>query len=326
MEGTQNVVDACDEHAVSRLIYTSSASVVFDGRDLLGVTEDAPYAEKPLDYYTTTKIAGEKLVLAANNNRRVGGLLTCALRPSGIFGPGDTLFVPTLAKQGAAGKSKYIIGDGRNLMDFTYVGNVADCHLLADEALRTGGVDWPDSCPADGRPFFVTNGQPVPFWSFLGDVLGGLGYPRPRVKLPLLLLLFLAAVFEYVVRPLLVALLRRDVTSDFTLNRMRIASSNRTFSIAAARRDLGYVPTVTLEEGIAHTLAAYQHLRAGHSSTATAAAASADKGAKATSAASGGVHVQAAAAAGGGSRSGSGSRPSSRPQSPARRSARSRAA
>lgn len=99
---------------------------MFDGSDLVGVDECLPYTRKPMDYYTETKVAGEKLVLAANS----ATLAVVALRPSGIFGEGDSVMVPTLVRQAKAGKMKYIIGNGRNVWDFTYVGNVAQAHIL----------------------------------------------------------------------------------------------------------------------------------------------------------------------------------------------------
>ncbi len=58
--------------------------------------ESQPYASTPMDYYTATKVEGEKLVLAANGT---AGVQTVALRPSGIFGEGDPLFLPTLVSK-----------------------------------------------------------------------------------------------------------------------------------------------------------------------------------------------------------------------------------
>ena len=72
------------------------------------------------------QILGEKLVLAAHSKSR---LATVALRPSGIFGEGDPLLVPTIVAKAKQGKMGVIIGSGQNLMDFTYVGNVAQAHL-----------------------------------------------------------------------------------------------------------------------------------------------------------------------------------------------------
>lgn len=110
-------------------------AVVFDGNDLVGVDESAPYTTRPMDYYTQTKVEGEKLVLAANSP----DLAVVALRPSGIFGEGDTVMVPTFVKQAKAGKMKYIIGNGQNVWDFTYVGNVAQAHVLVSKGKR--GLD-----------------------------------------------------------------------------------------------------------------------------------------------------------------------------------------
>ena len=76
------------------------------------------------------QILGEKSVLAANG---VKGLATVALRPSGIFGEGDPLLVPTIVAKAQQGKMGIIIGSGANLMDFTYVGNVAQAHLQVAE-------------------------------------------------------------------------------------------------------------------------------------------------------------------------------------------------
>lgn len=123
--GTRNVIAACQRHNVPRLVFTSSSSVVFEGRDLINVDEQAPYATRPMDYYSETKAEAERLVLEANSRR----LKTCALRPASVFGEGDPLFVPSLVANARAGKNKYYIGSGRNMTDFTYVGNIAAAHL-----------------------------------------------------------------------------------------------------------------------------------------------------------------------------------------------------
>ncbi len=73
------------------------------------------------------QILGERLVLSSNKRSE---LATVALRPSGIFGEHDPLLVPLTVANAKKGKMKYIIGSGENLMDFTYVGNVAQAHLL----------------------------------------------------------------------------------------------------------------------------------------------------------------------------------------------------
>jgi nucleoside-diphosphate-sugar epimerase len=90
---------------------------------------------QPLDYYTQTKAEAEQLVLKANG---VNGLLTVAVRPSGIFGPGDPMMLPSMVAQARAGKMKAVIGNGQNLWDFTYIDNVVHGHLCAEKALEKG--------------------------------------------------------------------------------------------------------------------------------------------------------------------------------------------
>mmetsp|Transcript_23832 Transcript_23832/g.60755 ORF Transcript_23832/g.60755 Transcript_23832/m.60755 type:complete len:359 (-) Transcript_23832:274-1350(-) len=252
VDGTANVIKACAINGVTKLVYTSSSSVVFEGKDLINVDESHPYAKKPMDYYVHTKILGERLVLEANGQ---GGLATVALRPSGIFGEGDLVFVPTVVKQARAGKMKYIIGSGKNKCDWTYVGNVAQSHILAAEAL-----DDPARAPrVAGKAYFVTNQDPRAFWGMMGDVCEGLGYARPRIHLPLLLILAIAILFEWVIRPLLRPF--KELNSDFTVNRILLATRQRTFSCDAAARDLGYKPRVGMAEALQRTLAHFEGLR-----------------------------------------------------------------
>uniref|UniRef100_M4CU70 3-beta hydroxysteroid dehydrogenase/isomerase domain-containing protein n=1 Tax=Brassica campestris TaxID=3711 RepID=M4CU70_BRACM len=137
VQGTKNVIDACVNTGVKRLIYTSSPSVVFDGvHGILNGSESMAYPSKHNDSYSATKAEGEALIMDANG---CNGLLTCCIRPSSIFGPGDRLLVPSLVAAARAGKSKFIIGDGNNLYDFTYVENVAHAHVCAERALASGG-------------------------------------------------------------------------------------------------------------------------------------------------------------------------------------------
>lgn len=83
VDGTRAVIAAAQENKVPKLVYTSSAGVVFKGQDLINVDERLPYPDKPLDAYNESKAKAEELVIAANG---VDGLLTVALRPAGIFG------------------------------------------------------------------------------------------------------------------------------------------------------------------------------------------------------------------------------------------------
>ncbi|KAL6988087.1 3beta-hydroxysteroid-dehydrogenase/decarboxylase isoform 2 [Sarracenia purpurea var. burkii] len=137
VKGTRNVIDACIDLKVKRLVYTSSPSVVFDGvHGIVNGDEALPYPTKHNDSYSSTKAEGEVLVIKSNG---INGLLTCCIRPSSIFGPGDKLLVPSLVSAARAGKLKFLIGDGKNMYDFTYVENVAHAHICAERALASEG-------------------------------------------------------------------------------------------------------------------------------------------------------------------------------------------
>ncbi|XP_058781077.1 3beta-hydroxysteroid-dehydrogenase/decarboxylase-like [Vicia villosa] len=254
VEGTKNVIEACVELKVKRLIYTSSPSVVFDGVNAVhNGNESLPYPPKHNDHYSATKAEGEALVIKANGT---GGLLTCCIRPSSIFGPGDKLLVPSLVDAARAGKSKFIIGDGNNVYDFTYVENVAHGHICADRALASEGSV---SEKAAGQAYFITNMEPIKFWEFMSLILEGLGYQRPRIKIPAFVVMPIAHLVELIYRLLGPYGMK---VPQLTPSRIRLLSCTRSYNSSKAKDRLGYVPVVTLQEGLRMTIESYPHLRA----------------------------------------------------------------
>ncbi|XP_077250316.1 3beta-hydroxysteroid-dehydrogenase/decarboxylase-like [Tasmannia lanceolata] len=254
VEGTKNVIDACIEYKVKRLIYTSSPGVVFDGiHGIYNGDESMPYPNKYNDSYSQTKAEAEALVIKANGTN---GLLTCCIRPSSIFGPGDKLMVPSLISAARAGKSKFIIGDGNNLYDFTYVENVAHAHICAEQVLASDG----DSAKkAAGQAYLITNMEPKKFWEFMSLILEGLGYERPRIKIPASFMMPIVHIVELTYR--LLAPYGMPVP-QLTPSRIRLLSSNRTFNCSKAKERLGYTPIVSLKEGLKRTIESYSYLRA----------------------------------------------------------------
>ncbi|XP_075090324.1 3beta-hydroxysteroid-dehydrogenase/decarboxylase-like isoform X2 [Nicotiana tabacum] len=252
--GTKNVIDACVELKVKRLIYTSSPSVVFDGvHGILNGDESLPYPAQHNDSYSATKAEGEALVIKSNDTK---GLLTCCIRPSSIFGPGDRLLVPSLVAAARAGKSKFIIGDGNNMYDFTYVENVAHAHVCAERALASGGAV---AEKAAGQAYFITNMEPIKFWEFVSLILEGLGYERPSIKIPASVMMPIAHLVELAYK--LLAAYGMKVP-QLTPSRIRLLSRSRTFSCSKANDRLGYTPIVPLQDGLRRTIESYPHLRA----------------------------------------------------------------
>lgn len=232
--GTQHIIEGCWAARVSRLVYTSSPSVTFDGGDQCGVDESVPYPNRWLAHYPHSKALAEQRVLKANGER---GLLTCALRPHLIWGPRDRHLIPRLLRRARSGRLRRV-GDGTNLIDMVYVENAAEAHLQAADALQPGS-------PAAGRAYFISQGEPVRCWQWIDELLSMAGLPPVRKAISLNAAWRLGAVLEFAWRAL-------RLRSDPPMTRFLAAqlATSHYFDISAARRDFGYMPRVSTDEGM----------------------------------------------------------------------------
>jgi nucleoside-diphosphate-sugar epimerase len=231
--GTENVVAACKQHGIQRLVYASSPSVVFDGRDMEGADESVPYPSCFEAPYPQTKALAEQAVRAANGP----DLATVCLRPHLIWGPGDNHLLPRLFARARAGRLRRI-GSRSPLIDSTYIDNAADAHLLAADRLAIGS-------PIAGQVYFITNGEPLPLWDLVDRLLATAGLGPVRKRAPLWLARCAGWALEH-----LYALLPGEKEPPLTRFVVRELSTAHWFSIAAARRDLGYQPRVSIAEGL----------------------------------------------------------------------------
>jgi nucleoside-diphosphate-sugar epimerase len=231
--GTDNVLTACRRRGIRRLVYTSTPSVVYTGRDMKGANESAPYARHYEAHYPRTKAIAERHVLAANGP----DLATVALRPHLIWGPGDNHLVPRLLSRARAGRLRRV-GQGDKLVDHTYIDNAAEAHLLAADRLAPGS-------PVAGRAYFISNGRPTPLWDLVDDILAAAGLPQVTGSLPAPVLYALGWILETVYAVLC-------IRSEPPMTRFvaRQLATAHWFDITAAQRDLGYRPFVSLEEGM----------------------------------------------------------------------------
>lgn len=247
--GTKSVIETCKQAGVQKLILTSSASVIFEGVDIKNGTEDLPYAMKPIDYYTETKILQEREVLVANNPEK--NFFTTAIRPHGIFGPRDPQLVPTLIEAAKKGMMKFIIGNGENLVDFTFVDNVVHGHILAAEHLSQ------DTALA-GKAFHITNDEPIPFWTFLSRILTGLNYEAPKYYIPYWVAYYLALLLSLLVTVLSPVI---QLKPTFTPMRVALAGTSHYYSCEKAKKAMGYQPLVTMDDAVERTVQSFHHLR-----------------------------------------------------------------
>jgi nucleoside-diphosphate-sugar epimerase len=232
--GTKHVLEGCLRHGVQRLVYTSSPSVTFEGTDQCHVDESAPYAKNWLCHYPRTKALAERLVRAAHGQR---SLATCCLRPHLIWGPGDAHLIPRVIQRARQGRLRRI-GDGRNLVDMTYVENAAAAHIQAAEALT------PES-DVGGKAYFISQGEPVNCWAWIDEILLAACVTPVRKSISAARAWKLGAACEF-----LYAALRR--TSEPPMTRFLAAqlSTSHYFDISAARQDFGYQPSVTKDQGM----------------------------------------------------------------------------
>ena len=234
--GTRNVVAACREQGVGRLIYTSTPSVVFNGQPICGGDESLPYGKNWLCHYAQTKAIAEEEALAANSET----LKIVALRPHLIFGPGDPHLLPRVIASVQAGRLK-IVGDGRSRVDVSYVGNVADAHLDAFDALAAG--------KGAGQAYFISQGESVELWPWVNSILEGLGHPPLTSKIPLSAAYAVGALCEGLWK----VLGRRDEPPITRFVTVELAKDHY-FDINAARRDLGYLAKTPMVEALNQTI------------------------------------------------------------------------
>ena len=242
--GTQNLVHAAQSAGVKRFVYTASNSVVMGGQVVAGGDETLPYTERFNDLYTETKVVAEKFVLEQNAEH---GMLTCSIRPSGIWGRGDQTMFRKVFESVLAGHVKVLVGSKDVKLDNSYVHNLIHGFILAGEHLVPGGS-------APGQAYFINDGEPINMFEFARPVVEACGEPYPTLRVPGGLVLFVMKVWQWlhfrfgIPKPLIEPLGVERIPID------------NYFSIAKAKRDLGYEPLFNTQQAMAECLPYYTEL------------------------------------------------------------------
>lgn len=230
VEATSKLLALAEEAGVLRFVHTSStATVLQDGA--AGGDESLPYSQAK-DLYTTSKVESEVVVRAHR-----GKMKTVAIRPGGIYGPGERkqLVGPSFAAF-RKGEPVTVIGEGTTRLDYTHVANLVDGQLRAAERLYEGS-------PVAGAAYFITDDQPINHGEFTRRLLRALGLvPKIRYA-PVSVLRPVAIASE-------LAFERFGKKPLLTVMQVRTCSTDYYYSIAAARRDLGYSPIYDTDAGI----------------------------------------------------------------------------
>jgi nucleoside-diphosphate-sugar epimerase len=260
-EGTLNVLNACKALGIKRFVMSSSPSTRFPYPDpnVEGLTEDelivkngGDYAPKFLQPYAETKALGEDLVRKACCSNDSPDLLTIAVAPHQVYGPRDSLFLPSLLATAASGRLR-VFGDGENLISFCHVDNYCHGLILGEEAL------YPKS-PALGKFYIITDGPPQKFWRVLDEAVVAMGFVSlfSKFKLATWFMMALAHVFVFVgdIWSLISGTPKHVVNKSLKLNpfAVKMLVIHRYFNISAAQRDLKYEPLIEFKDGWQQTI------------------------------------------------------------------------
>lgn len=243
--GTRNVIAACRAHGIARLVYTSTPSVTHRATHPVagGTADTVPYGEGFKAPYAETKAIAEREVLAAND----ATLATVALRPRLIWGPGDAQLLPRLVERARAGRLRFV-GDGRNVIDTTYIDNAAQAHFDAFNALAPGAA-------CAGRAYFISNAEPKPVHEIVNGLLRAAGAPEVSKTIPFRAAYAIGAACEGIW-----PLLRLQGEPPMTRFLAEQLATTHWYSMEPATRDFGYRPRVTIAEGLQRLAQARQPL------------------------------------------------------------------
>jgi len=233
--GTGHVIAACRAHGIRQLVYTSSPSVTHRATHPVagGTADTVPYGEHLKAPYAATKAIAERAVLAANDAH----LATIALRPRLIWGPGDQQLLPRLAERARAGRLR-LVGDGDNLIDTTYIDNAAQAHFDAFDRLAP-------AADCAGRAYFISNGEPRAARDMVNALLQAAGAPPVTKTLPFPLAYAVGAACEAAWT--LLPLRGEPPLTRFLAEQL---ATTHWYDMGPATRDFGYVPRVSIDEGL----------------------------------------------------------------------------
>ncbi|MBI3464108.1 MAG: NAD-dependent epimerase/dehydratase family protein [Planctomycetes bacterium] len=233
VQGLRDLLDAAAAQKLDRFVQISSLGV-YEARDHFGTDESVEPGAHHIDGYTQTKYEAEKLVLEYHRTR---SLPVTVLRPGLIYGPRDRTVVPRLLENIRIGRFRYF-GSGEQAMNSIYVGNLVDAVMLATATPA-----------AIGQVYNLTDDDPTSKRRFFGTAARLAGYPEPTRSIPLGLARFLAAVMEGIAR-----LTGKKEAPLVNQARIKFLGLNLGYSCEKAKRELGYKPRWSFDEGMKATI------------------------------------------------------------------------
>ncbi|XP_073124692.1 uncharacterized protein [Henckelia pumila] len=260
INGTCHVLDACLQHGISRLVYVSTYNVVFGGKEIVNGNEVLPYfpIDDHIDPYGRSKSIAEQLVLKNNGRpfkKKKGKFYTCAIRPAAIYGPGEERHFPRIMALAKLGLLPFKIGTTNVKTDWVYIDNLVLALLLASMGLLDD-IPGREGCPiAAGQPYFISDGRPVNSFEFIQPLLKSLDYELPKLSLGVPRALLLGNFFWAFYTLLYPWLGQKWLPQPFLLPaEVYKVGVTHYFSFLKAKEELGYIPMVSPEAGMAATI------------------------------------------------------------------------
>ena len=229
--GTKNILQAAEQHSISRLVFVSTPSVAHTGDSLIGAPAGEAEIGRSRSYYAESKAIAERTVL----NARSEHLAVVAIRPHLVWGPGDTQLVGRIVERAASGHLA-VIGTGNALVDSTYIDNAISAHIAALDALHIGSA-------CDGKAYVISNGEPRTVNELMRSMCGAAGIPFEPRHVSLAMGIRLGSVIERL-WPLMKS--SEPPLTRFVAEQLGTA---HWFDQRAVQQDLGWTPQVSLDEG-----------------------------------------------------------------------------
>jgi len=233
VSGTENVISACIDHGIRKLVFTSSPSVTHADGDIEGGDESLPYPKHYNSPYPATKALAEQLVMAGD----CPGLRTVSLRPHLIWGPGDNHLLPQLIARAKSGKLRLPGPD--KLIDTVYIDNAARAHLLALDHLQS------DPETIGGKTYFISNDEPLSQARIIGGLLKAAGFEVDIQSISPGIAIAAGTLLETTWK-----LFRLKSDPPLTRWSAEHLSTAHWYDISAAKRDLGYKADISISEGL----------------------------------------------------------------------------
>ena len=230
--GTRNVLAAASEAKVRKFVYCSTCGVHGNVDDPPG-GEDAPI--QPADYYQQTKYEAEPIVL--EYVRR--GLKATIIRPAAIYGPGDPERFYLIYRRVAKGWFP-MIGSGRTYYHPLYIDNLVDALILAM-----------DESKGNGEAYLIADEEYVAIEDLVRRVGRVMNVDLKVRRFPVWPVVAAGHVVEKVCKPL-------GINPPIFPRRVDWYRQNRAFRIDKAKRELGYRPAVSLDDGLRRTYEWYR--------------------------------------------------------------------